>query len=78
MARVRRCLGTGADGQTRLSIATNSGRFEVSDEVGCDWHRVEQLVGLSKSARTDADREALLETAAQQGDCQELCVSGVI
>ncbi len=66
MAKVRRCLGSASDGESRLSLATNSGRYVVSDDVGCDWHRVTQLVALSRSTRNDVDRVALLETALQQ------------
>ncbi|MCC6437901.1 MAG: LysM peptidoglycan-binding domain-containing protein [Acidimicrobiales bacterium] len=64
LSTVRQLLGTGADGHHRLTIATNSGRYELSDEVGCDWTRVEALTCAARK-RDGADAIELLRAALQ-------------
>lgn len=64
LSGVRQLLGTGADGHHRLTIATNSGRYEVSEEVGCDWTRVEALICAARK-RDGADAIDLLRAALQ-------------
>ncbi|MEZ5233410.1 MAG: bacterial transcriptional activator domain-containing protein [Acidimicrobiales bacterium] len=64
LSTVRQLLGTGADGHHRLTIATNSGRYELSDEVGCDWTRVEALTCAARK-RDAADVIELLRAALQ-------------
>ena len=41
---IRRLLGADSDGKPRLGDATNNGNYEVADEIGCDWIRVERLI----------------------------------
>lgn len=60
IAKVRRLLGQTDDGEARLSLATNTGRFEVSEEIGCDWNRVQALVQEAKSAGNEMDEMACL------------------
>lgn len=63
IAETRRLLGHNSEGESRLPLATNTGRFELDDEVGCDWHRFQQLVALSKAGAAPADEIACLEAA---------------
>ncbi len=60
IAKVRRLLGQTDDNEARLSLATNTGRFEVSEEIGCDWSRVQALVQEAKSAGNEMDEMACL------------------
>jgi DNA-binding SARP family transcriptional activator len=61
---VRQLLGVGADGQHRLTVATNTGRYEVSDDVGCDWTKAATLVQAAR-ARSDGDAVELLRSALE-------------
>ncbi len=63
MATIRSLLGTAMNGDQLLSVATNTGRFAVDDELGCDWSRVEVLVNRAKSVSEATDKMALLEAA---------------
>jgi DNA-binding SARP family transcriptional activator len=54
ISQVRALLGTGADGKARLDAATNTGNYQISGEVGCDWTRFTELVRLAKARPHDA------------------------
>ena len=62
--RVRALLGDNADGKPRLDSARNTGTYSVSDEVGMDWHRVEELVAAAKGT-SRADEAAYLHAACE-------------
>ena len=64
ITKVRTLLGIDADGNARLDSARNSGTYAVGDEVGMDWHRVEQLVAAAKGAH-EADEVAYLKAACE-------------
>lgn len=62
---IRRGVGTASDGTPRLNVVAE-GRFIVSDEIGCDWTRFQQLVERAEVARRDhapQDEMALLLAA---------------
>jgi hypothetical protein len=61
---VRQLLGAGADGRHRLTVATNTGRYEVSDDVGCDWTKAATLIQTART-RSDADAVQLLRSALE-------------
>ena len=63
IAETRRILGHNNQGDSRLPLATNTGRFELDPEVGCDWHRFEQLAAIAKNAATPQSEAACLEAA---------------
>lgn len=63
IAETRRILGHNNHGDSRLPLATNTGRFELDPEVGCDWHRFEQLAAIAKNASTPRNEAACLEAA---------------
>lgn len=65
IAEARRLLGTDTDGNSRLPLATNTGRFEASPEIGCDWHRFEQLAKLATNTTTPEDEVALLRATLE-------------
>jgi len=65
IAKIRQRLGTAPDGASRLSFSRNTGRYEVSDEAGCDWERFNQLVLLAACVSSSADQMAILEAALQ-------------
>lgn len=64
-SRLRRDLGTGADGSPRLMSASNTGVLGLSDEVGCDWARVEQLLDLAASQPEPRERMLVLSAALE-------------
>ncbi|MGE0138519.1 MAG: LysM peptidoglycan-binding domain-containing protein [Ilumatobacteraceae bacterium] len=72
LSSVRQLLGAGADGHHRLTIATNSGRYEVSEEIGCDWTRVEALACAARK-RDGADAIDLLRAALQLAEGRIAC-----
>jgi len=65
IAKIRRRLGTGADGEARLSLARNTGKYELTSDVGCDWDCFQQLITVSKTVSSPADQMATLEAALQ-------------
>ena len=56
---VRSVLGTSDDGQNRLTQAINSGEYEISDEVGCDWSTAEGLITEAKGRPADEELRLL-------------------
>ncbi|GJM36928.1 MAG: LysM peptidoglycan-binding domain-containing protein [Acidimicrobiales bacterium] len=62
LSQLRTALGTGDDGEQRLTAATNTGNYELSDEVGCDWTRASALITEAKK-RSDEDAADLLDAA---------------
>ena len=56
ISQVRKLLGDGDDGESRLTQAINNGVYVLSDEVGCDWTRASELID---AARNRADTEAI-------------------
>lgn len=67
MSQVRQLLGTSAEGTHRLTIAINSGRYELSDEVGCDWTKATALIELART-RCGQDAMDLLRAGLEQAD----------
>lgn len=65
LSQVRQLLGTTAAGSHRLGIASNTGRYELSDEVGCDWTKVKTLVD-EAGGRSGQDAIDLLRAALEQ------------
>ena len=64
---IRRGVGTTTDGTPRLNLVAE-GRFIVSDEIGCDWTRFQQLVERAEVARREhapQDEMALLLAALE-------------
>lgn len=65
MTLVRKVLGLSNDGKPRLSDATNTHTYTVTDDVTLDWHRVQQLV--SEAAHvSDAEALSMLEAALSE------------
>jgi nucleoid-associated protein YgaU len=48
LARIRKQLGATIDGEARFRFDRTTGRHMVNDDIGCDWHRVDQLLTLAK------------------------------
>jgi hypothetical protein len=61
VSRTRKILGLDADGKERLSIGNRANPYVIHD-VGCDWHRFEQLRVLAESSTGD-DQLSLLKAA---------------
>ena len=61
ISRARKMLGTSAEGQLRISAGTRAAPYRLTD-VGCDWHRFEQLCCLADTQDAD-ERSRLLRTA---------------
>ena len=61
ISRARKMLGSSAEGQLRISAGTRAAPYRLTD-VGCDWHRFEQLCCLADTQDAD-DRSRLLRTA---------------
>ena len=61
ISRARKMLGTTEEGQLRISAGSRAAPYRLTD-VGCDWHRFEQLCGLADSVDA-VDRNRLLRTA---------------
>ena len=57
-------LGVSVDGHLRINAGTRSAPYRLTD-VGCDWHRIEQLCTL---AETDDPNDEQLETEKHRGD----------
>ena len=62
LSQLRRILGVDDDGEQRLTAATNSGNYELSEDVGCDWTRASRLIAAAEG-RVDGQAMALLDTA---------------
>lgn len=62
ISQIRSILGLTAEGEARLTQAINSGEYEISDDVGCDWMRADALIGEAKDRPADEQLE-LLKTA---------------
>lgn len=60
ISQVRSILGLEADGENRLTQAINSGEYELSADVGCDWSRAETLINAAKG-RPGGERIELLK-----------------
>lgn len=64
ISRVRSLLGSSKDGSPRLRTKRATHSYEVSDDVGLDWFRVEQLVAAAKG-KSSADEAAYLDAACE-------------
>lgn len=62
LSQLRTALGTSDDGEQRLTAATNTGNYQLSDEIGCDWTRASALIAEAKF-RSDEDAADLLNAA---------------
>ncbi len=67
MVKIRSLLGIGTEDQQRLETIRATSSYRVSDEVGLDWHRVEQLTEASKN-QLPADEAAYLDAACEMID----------
>ena len=61
ISRARKTLGANAEGQLRISAGSRAAPYRLTD-VGCDWHRFEQLNHLAET-ENGQDRVRLLRTA---------------
>jgi LysM domain len=61
VSRTRKILGLDCEGKERLSVGNRAQPYIIHD-VGCDWHRFEQLRALSEAASGD-DQLTLLKAA---------------
>ena len=61
ISRARKMLGTSAEGQLRISAGTRAAPYRLTD-VGCDWHRFEQLFCLADNEGAE-HRNRLLRAA---------------
>ena len=61
ISRARKLLGITAEGQLRISAGSRAAPYRLTD-VGCDWHRFEQLFCLADTEEAE-DRPRLLRTA---------------
>lgn len=59
ISQVRSMLGLTADGEHRLTQAINTGEYEISDDVGCDWTRADALIGEAKNRPAHEQQELL-------------------
>lgn len=59
ISQVRSMLGLTSEGEHRLTQAINSGEYEISDDVGCDWTRADALIGEAKGRPADEQQELL-------------------
>jgi LysM domain len=62
LSRARFMLGADESKRQRLSLGTRSAPYSLHD-VGCDWHRFEQLVALAGQSKIDDDKVTLLRAA---------------
>jgi hypothetical protein len=62
LSRARFMLGADESNRQRLSLGTRSAPYSLHD-VGCDWHRFEQLVALVGQSKIDDDKVTLLRAA---------------
>jgi hypothetical protein len=61
VSRTRKILGLDSEGKERLSIGNRANPYVIHD-VGCDWHRFEQLRVLAEASTGD-DQLSLLKAA---------------
>lgn len=59
ISQVRSMLGLTAEGEHRLTQAINTGEYEISDDVGCDWTRADSLIGEAENRPADEQLELL-------------------
>ena len=64
LSQIRQLLGTQRDGSHRLTAATNTGRYELSDDVGCDWTKAQALIAAA-ARRGSNDTIELLRAGLQ-------------
>lgn len=64
LSQLRSALGIADDGEQRLTAARNTGNYQLSDDIGCDWTRASQLIRLAKG-RQPTERIALLRAALE-------------
>lgn len=62
ISNIRQLLGHHDDGTPRLTEATNTGRYELSNDIGCDWHTFSQLAAHAKN-RPATEKIELLTAA---------------
>ncbi len=62
ISQVRSILGLTADGENRLTQAINSGEYELSADIGCDWMTAEALISEANGRPAD-EQLALLKAA---------------
>jgi hypothetical protein len=62
ISRARHLLGEDVDGRPRLSVGNRATPYVVH-EVGCDWHRFEQLADIADTRDDDHERIVLLRAA---------------
>lgn len=69
LSRTRRALDRDGEPPRIETLAPLSGagasRYQVSDQVGCDWNRFEQLLAGAKGATTAGDEAAWLQAALE-------------
>lgn len=59
ISQVRSMLGLTSDGEHRLTQAINTGEYEISDDVGCDWTRADDLIVEATNRPADEQQELL-------------------
>ena len=59
ISQVRSMLGLTAEGEHRLTQAINTGEYEISGDVGCDWTRADALIGESRGRPAEEQTELL-------------------
>ncbi len=69
ISQIRRLLGTDADGGSRLTQAINTGQYELSGDIACDWHRAQQLIAAADASEA-GDACAMLRVALELVDGQ--------
>jgi nucleoid-associated protein YgaU len=69
ISRVRALLGDSDDGTARLETKRATHSYRISDDIGLDWHRAEQLVAASKGQPL-ADEAAYLDAACELIDAR--------
>ena len=66
---IRRLLGADESGTPYLGDATNNGNYELSDEIGCDWTRITQLIDAARN-RSATEAATILHAALKLVDGQ--------
>jgi len=59
ISQVRSMLGLTSDGEHRLTQAINTGEYEISDDIGCDWARADAFISEAKNRPADEQIELL-------------------
>ena len=65
ITKARTLLGSSPDQLSRLESAANVGTYTLSDEVGTDWHRAQQLMAEADAATDEAAEAAFLDAACE-------------